>query len=92
MDFADGEAKLEKFAAKFKTQEISTEFKEAFEKAKVADALKPKSETTTVQNSNEATVKGFGDKLAPKSGSWACAICHVNNSSDVIKCSACETL
>lgn len=93
MDFADGEAKLEKFAAKFKTVEISTEFKQAFEKAKAADVVKVKSdaEVATSKKESQAPVKGFGDKFAPKSGSWACSVCYVNNSQDVIKCAACET-
>lgn len=93
MDFADGEGKLEKFAAKFKTVEISTEFKQAFEKAKSADVVKakPVAAVATGKKESEAPVKGFGDKFAPKTGSWACSICYVNNSSDVTKCAACET-
>lgn len=94
MDFADGEAKLEKFAAKFKTQEISTEFKEAFEKAKTADLVKPKPDTatTTDKKASEVPLKGFGDKFVPKSGSWACTMCYVNNSAEATKCVSCETL
>ena len=91
MDFADGEGKLEKFAARFKTLEISIEFQQAFEKAKKTDVVKSKPEIQTT-NKKESEVKGFGDKFVPKSGTWNCSVCYVNNSAGVIKCVACETL
>jgi len=36
--------------------------------------------------------KGFGDLFKPKEGSWKCDGCLMSNSSDVLKCPACETL
>ena len=36
--------------------------------------------------------KGFGDLFKPKEGSWKCDGCLMSNSSDVLKCPACEAL
>lgn len=95
MDFADGEGKLEKFAARFKTAELAAEFHQAFEKAKEITATA----TTTISASNpEPTkpvstepIKGFGNQFAPKSGAWTCEACYVSNVPESNVCSACET-
>nr|CAG4642549.1 EOG090X078K [Evadne anonyx] len=100
MDHADGEGRLEKFAARFKTAELANEFQQAFEKAKTVTT----STTTTTSTSDaQATkpakpdqpsepMKGFGNKFAPKSGTWTCETCYITNQSEVDKCPACETL
>ena len=58
---------------------------------KKTDVVKSKPEIPTT-NKKESEVKGFGDKFVPKSGTWNCSVCYVNNSAGVIKCVACETL
>ena len=103
-DFAEGVAKPEKFAVKFKPPGTAQTFKEVFERC-VADLEQPDHASEGEENSDEQeenetvtssivttdTSKSLLSKFAPPPGSWSCEVCLVQNSSTSLKCAACGT-
>lgn len=49
------------------------------------------STTSSSSATKEAPAKGFGDQFKPKTGSWDCKACYINNKPDVLYCVACES-
>ncbi|KFB38061.1 AGAP002982-PA-like protein [Anopheles sinensis] len=54
----------------------------------VQNTLSPKVAATTTKAAT--TTGGFGDLFKPKSGSWDCGQCYVNNKADASRCLACD--
>ena len=103
-DFADGVAKPEKFAVKFKPPGTAQTFKEVFERCvadlEQLDHASEGEENSDEQEENETvtssivttdTSKSLLSKFAPPPGSWSCEVCLVQNSSTSLKCAACGT-
>lgn len=59
-------------------------------KAERNQHAKFKTDTETKDVSPKPTL-GFGDKFKPKSGSWECKNCYINNEAKHNYCVACET-
>ena len=78
IDFTDDEkGKLEKFAARFETEEESGEFRKVLKE---------------VQSSQQPPVQMvFENQSASKVRSWSCVSCYVNNHAEAVKCIACDT-
>ncbi|XP_066979899.1 E3 SUMO-protein ligase RanBP2 isoform X2 [Macrobrachium rosenbergii] len=95
-DFADEEMKYEKFAARFKTQELALGFKTAFESAQKSLDDAPQSSTvgvisSSVADDSEKQKAPLAEMFKPKAGSWECESCLVRNDSGAIVCIACST-
>lgn len=95
-DYADEELRPEQFCIRFKTPEIATAFKAAFDKAvnisKETEAKKlANTKVTATVTTSPLTQKPFGGKFLPKAGSWTCPTCYVSNVADKLLCIACET-
>ena len=91
MDFADGEkGNLEKFAARFITEEQSKEFRKVFEGVQ-SPAPKTPEKAATVSSQQPPVQQGYGNQFAPKSGTWSCNNCYVNNNAEAVKCVSCDT-
>ncbi|GAB0100417.1 hypothetical protein DMENIID0001_164570 [Sergentomyia squamirostris] len=56
-----------------------------------APAQKPAQVPTIASIVNKPEFVGFGDKFKPKTGSWECKACFVNNQADTVYCLACES-
>ena len=103
-DFADGVAKPEKLAVKFKQPSTAQTFMEVFERC-VADLEQldqasdgeengdeqEENETVTSSIVTADTSKSLLSEFAPPPGSWSCEVCLVQNSSTLLKCAACGT-
>jgi len=78
IDFTDDEkGKLEKFEARFETEEESGEFRKVLKE---------------VQSSQQPPVQMvFENQSASKVRSWSCVSCYVNNHVEAVKCIACDT-
>ena len=103
-DFADGVAKPEKFAVKFKQPSTAQKFMEVFERCvadlEQLDQVSEGEENGDDQEENETvtssivtadTSKSLLSEFAPPPGSWSCEVCLVQNSSTSLKCAACGT-
>lgn len=101
-DFADETVRTEKFCIRFKTADIASSFKRAFEQSVVivketgsAKSSEKENRVPAVPNSVKTplqTSNVFGTKFLPKHGSWSCPVCYVSNAADKPSCEACETL
>ena len=104
-DFADGVAKPEKLAIKFKQPSTAQDFKDVFEGC-VAELLEQASEgdENSIVQEEECSLsavsaspvtldasKSLLSKFAPPPGSWDCEMCLVRNTSSSAKCAACGT-
>ena len=95
MDYADGEMKHEKLAARFKSAEVAAKFKEVFEQCQtdisasegqtIVAASKPKEEIKSEKGDLSALFK-------QKVGSWNCDGCLITNTAEILKCPCCGTL
>ncbi|KAG8197151.1 hypothetical protein JTE90_011312 [Oedothorax gibbosus] len=94
-DFADEVLRPEHFCIRFKTAELATSFKAAFNKAinivKETESKKVTSPKVSVAESAPVAQKGFGSQFVPKAGSWSCPTCYVSNTADKLSCVACAT-
>lgn len=100
-DYSDNELQVEMLAIRFKTGDICKQFLAAILAAQdVMGVTKPTKATTTTKTASTSgsTTKqsvastGFGDKFKPKTGSWACDTCYVNNTAADKKCLSCGTV
>lgn len=101
-DFADETVKTEKFCIRFKTADIASSFKRAFEQsvsivreAESGKASEKENRVQAVPNTLKSPVQTtsniFSTKFLPKHGSWSCPVCYVSNAADKPSCEACET-
>jgi E3 SUMO-protein ligase RanBP2 len=94
-DFAEEEMKNEKFALKFKTEQMASEFKEKFlEAVQLVEACVPEPKTPTTQAPASSTAQKSEDalqKLRLKVGEWECDVCMIKNKADATNCAACTT-
>uniref|UniRef100_A0A182PKP1 Uncharacterized protein n=1 Tax=Anopheles epiroticus TaxID=199890 RepID=A0A182PKP1_9DIPT len=72
------------FTVQFKTADDRDRFIAAVQKSL------PSSTSTAVVAKAPAAASGFGDLFKPKSGSWDCPGCYVNNKADTTQCVACN--
>uniref|UniRef100_T1IZQ7 Nuclear pore complex protein Nup153 n=1 Tax=Strigamia maritima TaxID=126957 RepID=T1IZQ7_STRMM len=84
-DFADEKMVMERFCVKFKTAEIAQNFKTEFEKAQ------EKQSNASPVVAEVRPIEGFGDRFKPKSGTWSCETCLINNNANAKSCVACST-
>ena len=92
-DYAEGEARPEKLAIKFKSAEIAGKFSEVFEDLKKTFSAGPRSEvevTGEQQGAGCVLYKEFISSFAVSSDVWTCEMCYVENSSKDSKCIACN--
>ena len=92
-DFADGEARPEKLAVKFKTPEIAEKFKDVFNDLKETSPSEHPIETTTTEEKKDTGCKlyeQFISTFAP--GAWSCEVCYVNNKAEDSTCVACNSV
>ena len=91
-DFADEISKVEQLAVKFKTPDDADLFKEKFEQCQ-RSVLPEQPAVNKVQSSLSSDSKDQQEdlraKLAPKAGSWPCAVCLINNEQRTTVCVAC---
>ena len=90
-DFADEVCKVEQLAVKFKSSDEAERFKKAFVDCQ---SVQPVEHTSPFQQKSSFTnsVKSQQDvfaKYAPKTGSWTCAVCYLNNDPKTRVCIAC---
>ena len=90
-DFSEHECKVERFAVKFKSEDIAKQFKVKFEECqemlKVQTPVKPQEE-----QKDEKIKEDLLAKYKPPKGSWECNICMVNNDREKVECAACGSL
>ena len=94
-DYADGEAKPEKLAIKFKTSKMALKFKKVFD-----DLIEPLSSEPSpeVAKTEEQKVPGcklyqeLMSTLAAAPGAWSCDVCYVDNKADDLTCVACNSV
>lgn len=92
MDFSEGQSQIEQFCAKFKNEDIALEFKNRFEQGiKIVKENKHSDTKKTEVKKPSAAKPGLLDKFKPKTGSWNCDVCMINNTAEAKKCVACET-
>lgn len=82
-DFSEGELRQEKLAVKFKSPEVASAFKEAFEKHQ-HEVFKEK--TVDTPSKDISQVKPPSPKLK-----WSCASCYSRNNAEFSECLACKT-
>ena len=83
-DYAEGEAKPERLAIKFKSAEIAGKFKEVFDDLRetLPSETSPEKEVTgDEQETGCALFKQFMSRFAPAPGSWTCEVCDVRKES-----------
>ena len=104
-DFAEGEARDEKLAIKFKNESIASEFKDVFEKC-VSETIQTSDHSEGDYNDSEQNISATASEqfdpsckdthslLAPPQSpeSWTCDVCLVSNKRDSVNCIACSTL
>ena len=102
-DFADEVAKVKQLAAKFKTPEDASAFKDTFEECQ--ETLRTTKPVVSQQNSprsikeeededdedEDDKVKELKARFVPKPGSWSCTVCLVPNVPEMTMCVACGT-
>nr|XP_040226853.2 E3 SUMO-protein ligase RanBP2 [Anopheles coluzzii] len=74
------------FMAQFKTADERDRFVAAVQKAFPGSTSGP----AAVAGGGAKTASGFGDLFKPKTGSWDCPGCYVNNKADSAQCVACN--
>lgn len=93
-DYADEELKVETLCIRFGDVGLAVEFKKVFEECVMlygkAD-VSPKKKAEAISKINVKQGDGFGDAFKPKSGSWNCDMCCVQNVADAVVCVACLT-
>ena len=83
-DYAEGEAKPERLAIKFKSAEIAGKFKEVFDDLREtlpSETSTEKEVTGDEQETGCALFKQFMSRFAPAPGSWTCEVCDVRKES-----------
>ena len=83
-DYAEGEAKPERLAIKFKSAEIAGKFKEVFDDLRetLPSETSPEKEVPgDEQETGCALFKQFMSRFAPAPGSWTCEVCDVRKES-----------
>ena len=83
-DFADGEAKAEKLAVKFKKAAVAGEFRKTFEEC----VTKPKDKHSSSSPTSQ-TATSLQERFSVPAGSWDCDTCLVQNTPTATKCVAC---
>ena len=94
-DYAEGEAKPERLAIKFKSAEIAGKFKEVFDDLRetLPSETSPEKEVTgDEQETGCALFKQFMSRFAPAPGSWTCEVCDVDNDAEHLQCNACNSV
>ena len=94
-DYAEGEAKPERLAIKFKSAEIAGKFKEVFDDLRETLPSEPSTEKEVTGDEQEtgcALFKQFMTRFAPASGSWTCEVCDVDNDAEHLQCNACNSV
>ena len=87
-DFADGVAKAEKLAVRFKQADVAGEFQKVFE-ACASKASRSVKDSTDGHPSPSSASVSLKDKFSAPVGSWECDTCLVQNQSPAVKCVAC---
>ena len=97
-DFAEGVAKAEKLAVKFKESSVAAQYRRTFEdcvaKAEMAEEDGDKegsSDERTPSPVAAVTTESLREKFSTPAGSWDCETCLVQNQSYAGKCVACGT-
>ncbi|XP_065888730.1 E3 SUMO-protein ligase RanBP2-like isoform X2 [Dysidea avara] len=80
-DFSDEEAKVEKLCIRFKLLETAQSFQSVF--TECIEKIKNIGEGVVTTN------KEFSTKFVPKSGSWECGTCLIQNEEQASQCVAC---
>ena len=94
-DYAEGEAKPERLAIKFKSAEIAGKFKEVFDDLREtlpSETSTEKEVTGDEQETGCALFKQFMSRFAPAPGSWTCEVCDVDNDAEHLQCNACNSV
>ena len=94
-DYAEGEAKPERLAIKFKYAEIAGKFKEVFDDLREtlpSETSTEKEVTGDEQETGCALFKQFMSRFAPAPGSWTCEVCDVDNDAEHLQCNACNSV
>ncbi|XP_022791125.1 RANBP2-like and GRIP domain-containing protein 2 isoform X1 [Stylophora pistillata] len=92
-DYTEGEAKPERLAIRFKSEEIAGKFKEVFDDLKETLPLETspaKEAAGNEQGTGCALYKQFLSRFAPAPGSWICEVCDVDNNAEHLQCIACN--
>ena len=94
-DYADGEAKPEKLAIKFKNSEMAQKFKKVFDDLIEPLSSEPSPEVAKTEDQKEPGCKlyqEFMSTFAAAPGAWSCDVCYVDNKADDLTCVACNSV
>ena len=94
-DYADGEAKPEKLAIKFKTSKMALKFKKVFDDLIEPLSSEPSPEVAKTEEQKDPGCKLYQElmsTLAAAPGAWSCDVCYVDNKADDLTCVACNSV
>ena len=94
-DYADGEAKPEKLAFKFKNSELAQKFKKVYDDLIEPLSSKPPPEVAKTEDQKEPGCKlyrEFMSTFAAAPDAWSCDVCYVDNKEDYLTCVACNSV
>lgn len=94
-DFTDEELTTETFCCRFKTPEIASSFKTAFEKGKdiVKKAQSAPKKDSSIESTKTPDTKqpSLAEMFKKPVGTWECQMCLLSNGPEKLKCASCDT-